>query len=148
WPETGDRLDPKYKGLMVYCDENFAVLIDSLGTCKYGTMIPPTLHYKEIQKGLEVTTGIKFTINELKIIGERIVNVNRLFNVREGFSRANDTLPTRFLVEPSPEGPSKGQIVELEYMLDEYYRYRGWDSNGIPTKERLNHLNIELDQTL
>lgn len=143
WPETGDRLDPKYKGLMVYVDENFAVLIDSLGTCKYGTMIPPTLHYKEIQKGLEVTTGIPFTIDELKIIGERIVNVNRLFNVREGFSRADDTLPTRFLVEPSPEGPSKGQIVELEYMLDEYYRYRGWDSNGIPTPERLNHLDIE-----
>jgi aldehyde:ferredoxin oxidoreductase len=143
WPEMGDRLDPLYKGYMVYADENFAVLVDSLGTCKYGTMIPPTLHYKEIQQGLKVTTGIEFTIDTLKQIGERIVNVNRLFNIREGFSRADDRLPKRFLVEPSPEGPSRGQIVELDAMLDEYYHYRGWDTKGIPTPEKLEQLDIE-----
>ncbi|KYK35362.1 MAG: hypothetical protein AYK19_01890 [Theionarchaea archaeon DG-70-1] len=143
WPEMGERRNPKYKGYLVYSNENFAVLVDSLGTCKYGTVIPPTLYYKEIQQGLEVTTGMKFTIEELKQIGERIVNLNRMFNVREGFSRADDILPSRFLTEPSPEGPSKGEIVELDYMLEEYYQHRGWDADGIPRKEKLIQLDLE-----
>lgn len=143
WPEMGERRNPKYKGYLVYVNENFAVLVDSLGTCKYGTMIPPALHYKEIQKGLEVTTGIRFSVEELKRTGERIVNLNRAFNVREGLSRADDTLPQRFLTEPSPEGPSRGEIVELDYMLEEYYQYRNWDENGIPTPEKLRELDLE-----
>jgi aldehyde:ferredoxin oxidoreductase len=142
WPEIGDRLNPKYKGYMVFVNENFGVLVDSLGTCKYGTMIPPVLYYREIQRGLQVTTGMMYTIAELETIGERIVNLNRLFNVREGFSRADDTLPQRFLAEPAPEGPPKGQIVELESMLEEYYHYRGWNSDGIPTPEKLDQLEL------
>jgi aldehyde:ferredoxin oxidoreductase len=143
WPEMGERCNPKYKGYLVYVNENFAVLVDSLGTCKYGTMIPPALYYEEVQRGLEVTTGMKFTIDELKQIGERIVNLNRAFNIREGFSRADDMLPRRFLEEPSPEGPSKGQVVELEFMLEEYYHHRGWDADGIPRPEKLNQLGLE-----
>jgi len=143
WPEMGERRNPKYKGYLVFVNENFAVLVDSLGTCKYGTMIPPVLHYKEVQKALEMTTGINFSIEELKQTGERIVNLNRAFNVREGFSRADDTLPERFLKEPSPEGPSKGEIVELEYMLEEYYQHRGWNTDGIPTQEKLTQLDLE-----
>lgn len=143
WPEMGERRNPKYKGYLVYVNENFAVLVDSLGTCKYGTMIPPVLHYEEIQEGLKVTTGIEFTIEELEKIGERIVNLNRAFNIREGFSRADDSLPQRFLTEPSPEGPSKGEIVELEYMLEEYYHHRGWNAEGIPTPEKLKQLDLE-----
>jgi len=142
WPEMGERLSPKYKGYMVYVNENFGVLVDSVGTCKYGTMIPPALYYKEIQKGLKVTTGINFTITELHQTGERIVNLNRAFNIREGFSRADDTLPRRFLKEPAPEGPPKGQIIELESMLEEYYHHRGWDANGIPTPEKLRQLDL------
>lgn len=143
WPEMGERTNPKYKGYLVYVNENFAVLVDSLGTCKYGTMIPPALYYSEVARGLEVTTGIRFTIDELKQIGERIVNLNRMFNIREGFSRGDDMLPRRFLEEPSPEGPSEGQVVELDYMLDEYYHYRGWDVHGVPRPEKLNQLGLE-----
>ena len=143
WPEIGERRSPKHKGYLVYTSENFAVLVDSLGTCKYGTMIPPALYYEEVQRGLKVTTGIKFTIGELKHIGERIVNLNRLFNIREGFSHTDDTLPHIFLAEPSPEGPSKGQIVELEYMLEEYYHYRGWNAEGVPMLKKLNQLDLE-----
>jgi aldehyde:ferredoxin oxidoreductase len=143
WPEMGERCNPTYKGYLVYVNENFAVLVDSLGTCKYGTMIPPALYYREVQQGLEVTTGIQFSMEELKLMGERIVNLNRLFNIREGFSRDDDMLPRRFLEEPSPEGPSKGEIVELEFMLEEYYQYRGWDADGVPTLEKLNQLGLE-----
>lgn len=143
WPEMGERRNPKYKGYLVFVDENFAVVVDSLGTCKYGTMIPPALHYEEVREGLKVTTGIEFTIEELKRIGERIVNLNRAFNIREGFTRKDDMLPQRFLTEPSPEGPSKGEIVELDYMLKEYYHHRGWNAEGVPTPEKLKQLDLE-----
>jgi aldehyde:ferredoxin oxidoreductase len=127
---------------MVYTNENFAVVVESLGACKYGTMIPPALYYDELRAGLRVTTGMDYTIPELKRIGERIVNLTRMFNVREGLSRKDDTLPQRCLEEPMPDGPPRGHVVELDYLLDEYYKLRGWDMNGIPTPEKLQVLGL------
>ncbi|MCK4585085.1 aldehyde ferredoxin oxidoreductase, partial [candidate division WOR-3 bacterium] len=78
-------------------------------------------------------------------IGERIWNLTRLIAVREGVSRKDDTLPARFLEEPLPAGAAKGHFVsreELDTMLDEYYTLRGWDKNGIPTKEKLEELGL------
>lgn len=142
-PEMGDRLNPKYKGIMVAENENFAVLVESVGVCKYGTIIPPTFFYEDIAQALDATTGMKFSVNELKNIGERIVNLNRAFNVREGITRKDDSLPERLTEEPMPTGPSKGQVVELDMMLDEYYKYRGWNGkNGVPTHEKLIELGL------
>jgi aldehyde:ferredoxin oxidoreductase len=142
-PEIGEKLSPKYKGLMVKECEDFAVVVESVGVCKYGTMIPPTFFYPDILRALNVTTGMKLTEPELRRIGERIVNLNRMFNVREGITRKDDTLPERLLREPAPEGPPKGHVVELEYMLDEYYRLRGWDTRtGIPTRSKLKELGL------
>ncbi len=143
-PEIGDRLNPKYKGYMVFHNENYSVLIESLGVCKYGTMVPPALYYEDLIRALEVTVGWSTSEEELRTIGERIVNLNRLFNVREGFSRKDDTLPERLLKEKAPLGPPKGQVVELDEMLDEYYNYRGWDpETGVPTPEKLKQLGLE-----
>jgi aldehyde:ferredoxin oxidoreductase len=78
-------------------------------------------------------------------IGERIVNLERLFIAREGITREDDTLPARFLHEPLPEGsgPSTGSVLELEPMLDEYYRARGWDlETGLPTRDKLSELGL------
>jgi aldehyde:ferredoxin oxidoreductase len=75
-------------------------------------------------------------------VGERIWNLERLYNLREGFSREHDTLPDRLLEEPIPEGPSKGWVSHLPEMLDEYYRFRGWDENGVPTRRRLEELGL------
>jgi len=142
-PEIGDRLSPKYKGLMVKECEDFMVVVESVGVCKYGTAIPPVFYYGDILAALRVTTGMKLDEKDLRKTGERIVNLNRAFNAREGISRRDDQLPQRLTKDPSPKGPAKGQIVELDQMLDEYYRCRGWDIvTGLPTKEKLESLDL------
>lgn len=143
-PEIADRLNPKYKGFMVKECEDFMVVVESVGVCKYGTQIPPALYYDDIANSLNVVCGFKMSVEDLRKIGERIVNLNRLFNAREGISRKDDVLPERFTKEPMPRGPSKGQIVELNRMLKEYYECRGWDEKtGLPTKRKLKELNLE-----
>jgi aldehyde:ferredoxin oxidoreductase len=143
-PEMADRLSPKYKGIMIAENENFAVIVESVGVCKYGTMVPPTFFYDDIALALHVTTGIKFNMKDLRKIGERIVNLNRMFNAREGITRKDDNLPDRLTKEKMPTGPSKGQVVELEQMLDEYYKYRGWDlKTGLPTRKKLISLGLK-----
>lgn len=92
----------------------------------------------------EAVTGIPMNEDELLRIGERIVNLERVFNIREGLTRKDDTLPRRFLEEPYPDGPAKGQVVHLEPMLDEYYAFRGWDgANGFPPRKKLTDLGLE-----
>jgi aldehyde:ferredoxin oxidoreductase len=72
-----------------------------------------------------------------------------LFNAREGITRKDDTLPSRFLDDPMPEGPGKGQTVDLDPMLDDYYRLRGWDlETGLPTKETMHRLSLEWTKSL
>ena len=81
---------------------------------------------------------------EVRRIGERIVNLERLFNARYGMRRADDTLPARFLKEPLEAGnPSAGAVLELAPMLDEYYAARGWDAEtGLPTEAKLRELGL------
>jgi aldehyde:ferredoxin oxidoreductase len=74
-------------------------------------------------------------------IGDRIYNLERAFNVRERKGLEKDTLPKRFLEDPMPEGPRKGQVVKLDQMLGEYYNLRGW-KEGIPTKVKLKELGL------
>jgi aldehyde:ferredoxin oxidoreductase len=81
-------------------------------------------------------------VSDLELLGERISTLARLFNVREGFFRAADTLPARNLAQPLLVGSAGGQVVDLEPMLDEYYRIMGWTANGVPTPERLKELGI------
>jgi aldehyde:ferredoxin oxidoreductase len=96
---------------------------------------------------LNAITGMNFTVNELMTIGERMNNLCRCFNVREGTTRKDDYLPPRFTEEPLPDGPSKGQRItneELQKMLDNYYELRGWNKNtGIPKREKLIELGLE-----
>ncbi len=143
-PEMADRLDPTYKGIMVKECEDYMVMIESVGVCKYGTQIPPELYYDDISEALRVHNGILLSSKELQEIGERIVNLNRMFNVDRGVTRQDDNLPRRLTEVPSPRGPAKGEVVELELMLDEYYRQRGWDpKTGIPTQETLHRLGLK-----
>jgi len=143
-PEVADRLNPKYKGIMVKKCEDFSVLVECVGVCKYGTVVPPVYYYDEIAEALTLTTGIEFTPEQLMIIGERVVNLNRAFNAREGITRKDDSLPDRLTKVPGPKGASKGQVVELDQMLDEYYTERGWDlETGLPTEKKLVELGLE-----
>jgi aldehyde:ferredoxin oxidoreductase len=77
-------------------------------------------------------------------IGERIINLERAFNIREGLTRKDDRWPERFLKEPYPDGPAKGQVIHLEPMLDEYYGFRKWDrTTGFPTRDKLQELQLD-----
>jgi aldehyde:ferredoxin oxidoreductase len=98
---------------------------------------------KELWQLVKAATGFDYpTVADLERVGERISTLARLFNVREGVARESDTLPARNLTQPMATGPAVGQVVELEPMLDEYYRLMGWDNNGIPTSERLSQLGL------
>lgn len=96
---------------------------------------------------MEAVTGLKYTPEEIERVGERINNLARAFNAREGFGRKEDTLPKRIMTEPLRSGASKGQIItpdELDHMLDEYYAARGWDRDtGNPTRKKLVELGLE-----
>ena len=92
---------------------------------------------------MKAVTGWDFSEEEIINIADRIYTLERLFNMREGFTRKDDTLPWRSLFEPKPEDPGKGQVVPLEEMLQDYYKVRGWDENGVPTKETLKNLGLD-----
>lgn len=90
-------------------------------------------------------TGIPFTAEEVQQVGERVNNVARLFNGREGFSRKDDTFPRRLMTESIKAGASAGQLIsqaDLDEMLDEYYAARGWDKDGNPTPAKLKELGL------
>ncbi|MGD8387246.1 MAG: aldehyde ferredoxin oxidoreductase family protein [Desulfobacteraceae bacterium] len=95
---------------------------------------------------LDAVAGMTFTPEEVATVGERLNNLAKAFNVREGFTRADDTLPERLMTEPLKEGGSKGQVVskeDLKTMLDEYYAERGWDvATGVPSREKLGQLGL------
>lgn len=99
---------------------------------------------KEVWQLVTAATGFDYPRTaDLERVGERISTLARLFNVREGFARGQDTLPARNLLQPMPDGPAEGHVVELAPMLDEYYRIMGWDQEGIPTPQRMQHLGLE-----
>ncbi len=143
--ETAFRLEHKGKGLVVRHFEEMAAVADATGVCKNTYNNMEVLDWDETAELLQAATGWAFTGEDVRRIGERIVNVERLFNAREGIGRKDDTLPARFLREPLPPGnPSAGAVVELEPMLDEYYRARGWDlTTGLPTREKLRELGLD-----
>ena len=89
---------------------------------------------------------MSITADYLWQVGERIINLERAFNVREGFGRREDTLPQRMLSEPlhTREAPGEGEMVRaLDKFLDRYYEARGWTPEGIPSLQRLNELGLD-----
>ncbi len=98
---------------------------------------------KELWQLVKAATGFDYpSVTDLERVGERISTLARLFNVREGLAREADTLPARNLTQPMSAGPAAGQVVELEPMLDEYYRLMGWNEGGVPAADRLVELGF------
>ena len=140
---AADRFASAGKGKLVKWCEDLRVLSDALGLCRFITRTT-LLFPEQLARLIPLVTPLEFSPDELTEIGERINNIERLFNAREGFSRKQDTLPQRFLSEPLPEGPSKGSTVDLDPMLDEYYDARGWEiKTGHPTEQKLRQLGLE-----
>lgn len=115
-------------------------VIDSAILC-YFTKFGFTL--KEVWQMVAACTGFNYrNPRELEKVGERATTLARMFNVREGFTKKDDTLPSRCLNEPLASGPAKGHVVELDAMRAEYYQLMGWDENGVPTPERVKELGL------
>jgi aldehyde:ferredoxin oxidoreductase len=126
--------------------QHFTAVGDSLVLCRFTSERGFGLFVGEPYAAMvRAITGWDVTAEELERVGERIVNLERLFNVREGVRRSDDVLPWKVMHEPIPDGPSAGMYcppAELDAMLDEYYALRGWDEQGIPTPSRLATLGL------
>lgn len=141
-----DRRSTKDKPAFAVRSQHFTAVGDSLVLCRFTAERGFGLFLDEpYARMVRAVTGWDMTVEELERAGERIINLERLFNVREGVRRAQDTLPWRVMHEPIPEGPSAGAYCppdELSAMLDAYYALRGWDGEGVPTASRLATLDL------
>ncbi|MGI5887493.1 MAG: aldehyde ferredoxin oxidoreductase C-terminal domain-containing protein, partial [Syntrophomonadaceae bacterium] len=109
-------------------------LMPGLLPINLGGLLPHPLVIRDV-------TGVKMTMGQFLQMGERVFNMERLFNMREGFDRQQDCLPTRLIAEPSePDQPAA--VVQIDKMLDTYYRIREWNRDGIPTEKKLKQLGI------
>ena len=132
------------RGKIVKEDEDLYAIFDSFIICKFTRAIWEG-PYDEIAKIYSLVTGIPMTAEDLRRAGERMNNLARLFNIREGLTRKDDTLPYRIMHDPIPEGVSKGSHVtqeELDLMLDAYYEARGWSREGVPGLAKLTELGL------
>jgi aldehyde:ferredoxin oxidoreductase len=145
WPiayEAFGDMDPfttEGKAEIVIKEQNENSVLWSLTSCDF-------VKYSA-EEAVEIlnAAGFNLTVEEYLQIGERIYNMSRLFNVREGFTRVQDMIPKRF-TEPLKGGPADGESIaveEFEKMLSEYYRLRGWDENGVPSEEVLERLEVK-----
>ncbi|MCJ7651925.1 MAG: aldehyde ferredoxin oxidoreductase family protein [Candidatus Lokiarchaeota archaeon] len=131
------------KGKLIIWCENQRAVSDCLEICKFNVRTK-LAEPKWMTMFLNAVAGTSYTDEDIMKVGERIINIERAFNVRQGLTRKDDTLCKRFLEEPITSGPSKGEVCNLEPMLDEYYEFRKWDiKTGLQLKKTLNDLGLE-----
>jgi aldehyde:ferredoxin oxidoreductase len=139
------KLDPfttKDKPYWLTMLQNTTSFVDASGICLFSTF--------DMSPGEDVVPMVNEIFGEkianspedMLKIGERIWNLERLFNNAAGMNRADDSLPPRITSEPLTKGASAGHVVDLQPMLDEYYQLRGWDTQGRPTAEKMRELGL------
>lgn len=145
-PHAVERLEIEGKGKLTKFNQDFAALFDIITYCEFPAEIAVTHIFQRLTADLVgAATGFDYTENDMWIVGERFNNLCKLFNLREGFTRKDDSLPERIKNEPLKFGLSKGEVIsqkDLDYMLDEYYECRGWDRDGVPSTEKLEKLGL------
>ncbi len=148
-PEIEGSLDrfkiDKGRGRFVAERENLFTIFNALMLCRLsaGTW---TDAYNELSKLYALVTGVPLTAKELRTVGERILNMEKAYNIREGWTRKDDSLPPRVFKDPIPDGGAKGSHLtedEFNSLLNDYYVARGWGNDGIPTKRKLTELGLE-----
>jgi len=139
-PVQVDRLAYEGKAGLTKLFQDLTAAVDASGACLFTTFGMEAANYAEL---LKTATGIPYDEEELLLAGERIWNLERLFNLKAGITKESDTLPKRFMEEPIPSGPSKGEVNDLYKMIPEYYKLRGWDSDGKPTDDKLTELSLK-----
>lgn len=139
-PQKLDRFELEGKALWAKIFQDLTASIDSLGLCLFTSFALGAEDYAEL---VNAVCGTEHTAQSILDAGERIWNIEKLFNLESGVAPSEDKLPKRLLEDPIPEGPSKGWVHKLDELLPKYYEERGWDANGIPTKERLEKLDVD-----
>jgi aldehyde:ferredoxin oxidoreductase len=138
-----DRYSIEKRAEIVKAQQDYYAACDCLVTCQF---VKDAVGRERYVRMLTAATGMEMTADEFLRVGERVWNLTRLFNAREGLSRKDDTLPKRILTEPLPSGIAKNQGLtqkQLDQMLEEYYMLRGWDiKTGVPSKGKLEELNL------
>ena len=136
------KMDPgatEGKAPMLKAFQDLTAVVDSAGICLFTTF---AWSASDIQAQIQAACEGDWSVEKLMLMGERIWNLEREFNLAAGFTGKDDTLPPRLLTEPAKTGPQKGRVAELGKMLPEYYQVRGWTPEGVPTPE--THLRLGL----
>ncbi|HPS93258.1 MAG TPA: aldehyde ferredoxin oxidoreductase family protein [Deltaproteobacteria bacterium] len=138
-PLSMDRTVTEGKANITMIFQNLTSAIDASGMCLFATF---GLGADDLALLLSAATGESYSADAVMEIGDRIYNMERLFNFKAGLSGADDRLPERLIKNPIPAGPSKGMVSRLAEILPEYYKLRGWDDAGTPTPEKLKSLGL------
>ena len=129
-PVKTDPLVTDGKAELVKAFQDATSVFDSSGLCIF-TSFAWTL--QDIQPQIDAACEGGWTMDKLNLVGERIWNLEREFNLAAGLTAKDDSLPKRLTTEPAKTGPAKGLVNGLDKMLPEYYKIRGWDTHGVPT---------------
>ncbi len=138
-PVKTDPLVTEGKADLVKAFQDATSVFDSAGVCVFTTF---AWTLADLQPQLDAACEGGWSMEKLTVIGERIWNMERLFNNAAGFTAKDDDLPPRLKTEPAKTGPAKGKVNGIDKMRPEYYKARGWDDKGIPTKETLQRLGL------
>ncbi|MEE9302131.1 MAG: aldehyde ferredoxin oxidoreductase family protein [Alphaproteobacteria bacterium] len=138
-PEKTDPLERTGKPALVKAFQDVTSVVDSSGLCLFTTF---AWSLEDIQPQIDAACEGDFSFDNLLVIGERIWNLERDFNLRAGFTAKDDTLPDRLLKEGVTSGPAKGYTCDLSEMLPEYYELRGWTKDGVPSNETRSRLGL------
>ena len=133
------------RGQLAMEKENFACILDCLVLCKFLRNCFDDF-YVDVSRIYTMATGIPMTPDELRQVAVRVCNLKKAFNIREGWTKADDWLPPRALEDPIPFGPSKGSYIkpeELRMLIDDYYQARGWTEDGMIPRSKLMELGLE-----
>ena len=138
-PQQADPTATEGKAELTKVFQDVTSAVDASGLCLFLTF---GIGLDDIQPELNAATGLDYSMEDLLEVGERIYNLERVWNVKAGVPGTEDTLPKRLLNEAIPAGPAKGRVNRLSEMLPQYYEARGWTQDGEPTPDKLAQLGI------
>jgi len=144
---TVDRFTVKGKAKPLKDMQELFTVLDCMVLCKFGARNAFANSWDNLTMLVNAATGHGYDVDGLKQVGERVWTLERLFNLREGLSKKDDTLPDRLFTVPIHDGPSKGAVVnraDFESELEAYYAVWGWSPEGVPTPEAIERLGLGL----
>jgi aldehyde:ferredoxin oxidoreductase len=151
-PTEGDPTAYETKEHVVEFSENIFAVCDCLGICRFvcqGWNSPKLLGYQHFSELIRLAVGLELSPDQLGEIGRRVIDLERMINLREGMNRNDDTLPRRYFDKPMPLGSTKGHRIDRKRfadLLDRYYHIRGWDKEGKLSPQRSTEIR-ELTNT-